>query len=373
MTKDITLDYVSVQFGDYVAVDGAHLTIQGGEFFSFLGPSGCGKTTLLRCISGFQEPTAGQIRIGGKDMRGIGPNKRPTALIFQNLALFPLMSVADNIAFPLEVRGVDRKTRRRRADELLELIALSGQGDKRISELSGGQKQRVAIARALAVEPDILLLDEPLSALDLKLRQHMRRELRAIQKQVGLTFIYITHDQGEALTMSDRVAVMSRGRIEQVGDARAVYDRPRTAFVASFVGENNALTGRVLGRENGLSTLDLGLPAPMRVATASGPGAKLARGAECMAFVRPEALRPCAPNAPNAFPATVIREEFEGAQRHLVLETPGPAAGPAAPRELRMTLVNDDRDAAFGPGAAISVGFAPDMACALPPGELASA
>lgn len=361
MTKDVTLDNVSVEFGDFTAVDRANLNIAGGEFFSFLGPSGCGKTTLLRCISGFQSPSRGKVLIGGQDMRGIGPNKRPTALIFQNLALFPLMTVADNIAFPLEVRGVDRKTRRRKADELLELIALTGQGDKKISELSGGQKQRVAIARALAVEPDILLLDEPLSALDLKLRQHMRRELRAIQKQVGLTFIYITHDQGEALTMSDRVAVMSHGRIEQVGDARDVYDRPRTSFVASFVGENNALPAKVLGRDGALLTVDAGLGAPMRVSAPEG--VDLAAGADCYVFVRPEALHPSGVDAPNAFAAQPVREEFEGNLRHIVL-----TAGGAS---IRMTLVNDHRaDWAHAGGA---VAFSPDMAIALPQGELASA
>ncbi|MEP5068510.1 ATP-binding cassette domain-containing protein, partial [Roseibium sp.] len=217
-TKDIVLDHVSIRFGSYTAVDNAHLTINGGEFFSFLGPSGCGKTTMLRCVSGFSEPTEGRVLIGGKDMRGVGPNKRPTALIFQNLALFPLMSVAENIAFPLEVRGVGKKDRRKKADELLDMIALPGVGEKKVHELSGGQRQRVAIARALAVEPDILLLDEPLSALDLKLRHHMRTELRTIQQRVGLTFIYITHDQGEALTMSDRIAVMNAGVIEQIGD-----------------------------------------------------------------------------------------------------------------------------------------------------------
>lgn len=360
MTKDVTLDNVSVEFGTFTAVDGADLLIEGGEFFSFLGPSGCGKTTLLRCISGFQEPTRGQVRIGGQDMRGIGPNKRPTALIFQNLALFPLMSVADNIAFPLEVRGIDRKARRRKADELLELIALTGQGDKKISELSGGQKQRVAIARALAVEPDILLLDEPLSALDLKLRQHMRRELRAIQKQVGLTFIYITHDQGEALTMSDRVAVMSHGRIEQVGDSRAVYDRPTTSFVASFVGENNALPAKVLAADGDTLLVDAGLGAPTRV---SAPEGGMAVGAECLVFVRPEALHPADADAVNAFSATPAREEFEGNLRHIVLR--------AGAQEIRMTLVNDHRADWSAAGGAVA--FSPDMAIALPKGELASA
>src|SRR5690606_19776116 len=177
MSADVELDHVTIRFGDFTAVNDAHLRIQEGEFFSFLGPSGCGKTTILRTVSGFLEPTEGHVRIGGRDMAGIGPNKRPTALIFQNLALFPLMSVAENIAFGLEVQGMSRAERRKRADELLSLIALPGQGNKMVSALSGGQKQRVAIARALAVEPDVLLLDEPLSALDLKLRQHMRTEL----------------------------------------------------------------------------------------------------------------------------------------------------------------------------------------------------
>ena len=207
----VELDNLCIRFGDFTAVKNASVKIEEGEFFSFLGPSGCGKTTILRTVSGFQEPSEGVVRIGGKDVAGTGPNKRPTALIFQNLALFPLMKVWENIAFSLEVKGVPKAERRKRADELLELIALPDQGDKLVDELSGGQRQRVAVARALAAEPQVLLLDEPLSALDLKLRQHMRTELRAIQQRVGLTFIYITHDQGEALTMSDHVAVMREG------------------------------------------------------------------------------------------------------------------------------------------------------------------
>jgi spermidine/putrescine transport system ATP-binding protein len=245
MSAGVDLENVTVRFGNFTAVKDASLAIKGGEFFSFLGPSGCGKTTILRTVSGFLDLSQGRVKIGGQDMVGIGPNKRPTALIFQNLALFPLMTVADNIAYGLRVRGVSKSDRMKRADELLDLIALKGQGQKLVSELSGGQRQRVAIARALAVEPQVLLLDEPLSALDLKLRQHMRNELRAIQQRVGITFIYITHDQGEALTMSDRIAVMSDGVIEQVGDGKAVYDAPETPFVASFVGENNPFVGRV--------------------------------------------------------------------------------------------------------------------------------
>ena len=236
MSADVTLENITVKFDEFTAVKDVDITIKGGEFFSFLGPSGCGKTTLLRAISGFQEPSEGRVYIGGNDMAGIGPNKRPTALIFQNLALFPLMTVWENIAFSLEVKGVSKKERRRRADQLLELVALPGQGNKMVNELSGGQRQRVAVARALAAEPEVLLLDEPLSALDLRLRQHMRTELREIQKRAGITFIYITHDQGEALTMSDRVAVMREGLIEQVGEGTKVYDNPAPAFVASFVG-----------------------------------------------------------------------------------------------------------------------------------------
>ena len=246
MSADVRLEDVWIRFGDFVAAREVNLHIQGGEFFTILGPSGCGKTTLLRAVSGFLTPSEGRVLIGGEDMAGIGPNHRPTALIFQNLALFPLMTIWENIAFSLEVNGVGKQERRKRADELLELIALPGQGDKMVNELSGGQKQRVAIARALAAQPKVLLLDEPLSALDLKLRQHMRTELRSIQQQVGITFIYITHDQGEALTMSDNVAVMREGIIEQVTDSTSIYDHPDTAFVASFVGENNRFEGKVI-------------------------------------------------------------------------------------------------------------------------------
>ena len=234
MSSGVELDHITVKFGNFTAVKDATLNIKGGEFFSFLGPSGCGKTTILRTVSGFLDPSSGVVRIGGEDMAGIGPNKRPTALIFQNLALFPLMTVSENITYGLRVRGMDKAARMKRADELLDLIALPDQGKKLVSELSGGQKQRVAIARALAVEPKVLLLDEPLSALDLKLRQHMRNELREIQKRVGITFIYITHDQGEALTMSDRVAVMSDGEILQIADGKTIYDSPATAFRCVF-------------------------------------------------------------------------------------------------------------------------------------------
>jgi spermidine/putrescine transport system ATP-binding protein len=359
MSADVELDRVTIRFGDFTAVKSATLKIENGEFFSFLGPSGCGKTTILRTISGFLDPSEGLVRIGGQDMRGIGPNKRPTALIFQNLALFPLMSVAQNIAYGLRVRGASRAEQRRRAEELLALIALPGQGSKKVSELSGGQKQRVAIARALAVEPEVLLLDEPLSALDLKLRQHMRNELRAIQKRVGITFIYITHDQGEALTMSDRIAVMNEGVIEQVGDGKTVYDAPATAFVASFVGENNPFHGRVTAAEKDFVLVETAM-GPMRGGNPRG----LKAGDAAILFVRPESFRLGVGAADGTIESTVQNVAFEGNLSHIFLKGPtrkeivltaGRGAGPLPE-----------------PGATAAISFAPEAALALPQGKLAS-
>jgi spermidine/putrescine transport system ATP-binding protein len=316
MTAAIELERVRVSFGDFTAVHDTDLVIRSGEFFSFLGPSGCGKTTLLRAISGFNEPTSGRIRIGGVDMTGIGPNKRPTALIFQNLALFPTMSVAENVAYGLHVRGVSKTVREEKAIRLLGQVALRQYAHKKISELSGGQRQRVAIARALAVEPKVLLLDEPLSALDLKLRQHMRRELREIQQRVGITFIYITHDQGEALTMSDRIAVMNAGRIEQVGDGRTIYSRPKTPFVASFVGETNGVPGRIVSIEGGLATLDTPL-GTLKGRVDPGLGADSA----AMLYVRPEQLRLAPRPGDCTFKAIVGESAFEGSLMHVELKT----------------------------------------------------
>ncbi len=308
MTAGVDLDSVCADFGTFRAVDRVNVNIRPGEFFSFLGPSGCGKTTILRMISGFTNPSEGAIRIGGKDMKDTRPNQRPTALIFQNLALFPLMPVWENIAFGLEVRGVDKKTRRARAEELLRLVDLHDSADKAISQLSGGQKQRVAIARALAVEPDVMLLDEPLSALDLKLRQHMRAELRAIQKRTQVTFIYITHDQGEALAMSDRVGVMSQGKLQQVATPREIYNEPANGFVASFVGENNIFAGEIVGTSGALA----------RFRTASGTfearvGPGVGQGVKSRLYLRPEHSRlVAAPEAGNSIPVEVTDVAFEG-------------------------------------------------------------
>jgi len=361
--SSVELDQVTIRFGDFVAVDNCNLTIESGEFFSFLGPSGCGKTTILRAVSGFNEPTEGRVSIGGKDMRGIGPNNRPTALIFQNLALFPLMSVADNIAFGLEVAGVPYVERRRRAEELLNLIALPGQGDKMCSELSGGQRQRVAIARALAVEPQVLLLDEPLSALDLKLRQHMRTELRSIQQRVGITFIYITHDQGEALTMSDRIAVMSAGIVQQVGNGSEIYNNPATSFVASFVGENNAIKGTVSKADGEYAVIDTTF-GPLRGINNRG----LREGDDAYLFIRPEVLRPAGENdtdSTTTFETEALKEEFEGSFLHVFLKSENPD------KPYKMAIVNDSNVTRHASGTTVKIAFDPKRAVALPNGELA--
>lgn len=284
--QDIKLNNVSMTYPNgFTAVHPTDLSIKAGEFFSILGPSGCGKTTILRMISGFLDPSSGDISIGGTSMIGSGPNQRPTALIFQNLALFPLMSIWENVAFGLEARGVAKSERRARADELLDLVALRGQADKRPGELSGGQRQRVAVARALAVEPAVLLLDEPLSALDLKLRQHMRAELKEIQRKTSVTFVYITHDQGEALAMSDRIAVMNEGRIEQVATAEQIYNAPQTPFAATFVGEQNVFTGKVTAKDQGAVSVDT----PHGVMHGIGRS-ELRIGDQAMLMIRPERI-----------------------------------------------------------------------------------
>lgn len=367
MSADVQLQDVWIRFGDFVAARDVNIHIQDGEFFSFLGPSGCGKTTLLRAVSGFLSPSQGEVLIGGNNMSGIGPNKRPTALIFQNLALFPLMTVWENIAFALEVKGLGKAARRKRADELLELIALPGQGDKMVNELSGGQKQRVAIARALAAEPDVLLLDEPLSALDLKLRQHMRTELRAIQERVGITFIYITHDQGEALTMSDNVAVMSQGVIEQVAGGNQIYDSPETAFVASFVGENNFFAGTVSELKNGLAVVET----PSGVLTARAVPRngedQLSVGDNAYVFIRPESLRfSQQQELDNIVSGIVERQEFEGNFWQVYLRVDG------SERVVTLSMVNDGHSVGYEVGSRVHVGCSAELAVALPQGPMAA-
>ena len=237
----LKLEAIRKNYGHVVVVDGIDLVVDQGEFFTLVGPSGSGKTTLLRLIAGFERPDSGRIELAGRDVTSIPPYQRETNTVFQDYALFPHMSVADNIGYGLRIKGVARQTRDMRVQRALDMVRLSGLGGRRPNQLSGGQRQRVALARAVVNEPEVLLLDEPLGALDLKLRQEMQIELKQIQKEVGITFVYVTHDQEEALTMSDRVAVMSSGRIQQIGTPVEVYERPATEFVADFIGISNIL------------------------------------------------------------------------------------------------------------------------------------
>jgi putative spermidine/putrescine transport system ATP-binding protein len=266
MAVAVALEGVSCQFGSGAqavrAVDGVDLVIEGGEFFTLLGPSGSGKTTCLRMIGGFTLPTAGRIRIGGQDVTLEPPYARPVNTVFQDYALFPHMSIRDNVAYGLMVQGVDKTARHRRAEEMLALVRLPGVGERRPGQLSGGQRQRVALARALINRPQVLLLDEPLGALDLKLREQMQTELKALQRQLGITFLFITHDQHEALSMSDRIGVFNNGRLEQVGAPAAIYNRPATRFVAEFVGAANVLDGQ---RAQALTGLPSAMLRPERI------------------------------------------------------------------------------------------------------------
>ena len=247
----VRFDHVSRHFGDVKAVDDANLEIRDGEFFSMLGPSGSGKTTCLRMIAGFDRPTSGNIFLYGQDVSDLPPYERNVNTVFQDYALFPHMTVEDNIAYGLMIKGVPKKERFKQVDEMLDLVRLPGFGHRKPSQLSGGQRQRVALARALINHPKVLLLDEPLGALDLKLRQQMQVELKSIQKRVGITFIFVTHDQEEALTMSDRIAVFNEGKIEQVGTPADIYERPASSFVAGFVGTSNLISGDVAKRITG--------------------------------------------------------------------------------------------------------------------------
>jgi spermidine/putrescine transport system ATP-binding protein len=283
---DLQADQVGKTYGGQVAVDKLSFTVERGSFFSILGPSGCGKTTLLRMIAGFLAPDTGQLHIGGRSMHGVPPNQRPVNMVFQHLALFPMMSVGENVAYGLARRGLPRGDIASKVGAMLERVGLAGSQKKRVDQLSGGQKQRVAIARSLVLEPTLLLLDEPLGALDLKLREHMKVELKQLQASFGTTFVYITHDQSEALMLSDRVAVMNSGRFEQVGTPQQLYYQPSTPFVAGFVGANNRITGCVDSTDGELVTLTTaeGLQlSARRVGTVD-------TDMVVQAFVRPEAI-----------------------------------------------------------------------------------
>jgi spermidine/putrescine transport system ATP-binding protein len=280
-TPSVELDDVTKRFGEVVAVDDISLALTAGEFFTLLGPSGCGKTTTLRMVAGFEEPSDGQIRIDGSDVADLPPHRRPTNTVFQSYALFPHLSVEDNVAFGLRRQSVDRSEIAKRVAAELVRVGLRDESNRRPAQLSGGQQQRVALARALVNLPKVLLLDEPLGALDLKLRKGLQLELKRIQREVGITFVYVTHDQEEALTMSDRIAVMNHGKVEQVGVPEDVYERPTTTFVAGFIGVSNLMPATVTGA--GEVQLEQG---PLIRAATDG----LSTGDHCYAVVRPEKL-----------------------------------------------------------------------------------
>jgi spermidine/putrescine ABC transporter ATP-binding subunit len=312
---DVELRSVTKRFGDFTAVDDVTLRVRHGEFLSLLGPSGCGKTTTLKLISGSEQPDEGEVLIGGQDAVGIPPYRRDVNTVFQQYALFPHMSILDNVAYGLKQRKLSKAERYPPSREALELVQLSGRDLHRPAQLSGGQQQRVALARALVLNPRVLLLDEPLGALDLKLRKEMQIELKRIQQQVGITFVYVTHDQGEALSMSDRIAVMSNGRIEQLGEPREIYDRPTTAFVADFIGDMNFLEAVVVESADGSFAADAGGSIVIRGRGTPRRGERLRLG------IRPERLLAhpgSTREGANTARAEVIAKMYLGDQLQLV-------------------------------------------------------
>ena len=286
-TVAVELSAVTKRFGEFVAVDDLTLDIYEGEFFSLLGPSGCGKTTTLRMIAGFEEPTEGSISVGGDPMRGVPPYRRPVNTVFQSYAIFPHLNVFDNVAFGLRRSGVKGGELQKRVTDACEMVQLSGFERRKPSMLSGGQQQRVALARALVNRPEVLLLDEPLGALDLKLRKEMQLYLKDLQHEVGITFIYVTHDQEEALTMSDRIAVMNEGRVQQVADPPTLYELPRNRFVSDFIGQTNVFSGTV----ESVSGKRITLSTPSGKVQATAREVEVEVGSEAQAAVRPEKVR----------------------------------------------------------------------------------
>jgi spermidine/putrescine transport system ATP-binding protein len=311
-TADVRLDRVTKRFDDVTAVDDLSLEIERGSFFALLGPSGCGKTTTLRMIGGFEEPTAGTIYLGDEPVSGKPPYKRDVNTVFQSYALFPHLTIFENVAFGLRRRGVRGGDMRGRVESILELVGLAGLGKRKPRQLSGGQQQRVALARALVNKPRVLLLDEPLGALDLKLRKQMQLELKAIQNDVGITFVHVTHDQEEAMTMADRIAIMNAGRIEQLGPPSDLYERPTTAFVAGFLGISNLLSGTVTGP--GAVKLDDGTEVQVPPEALNGRSGKIAVG------VRPEKIR-LGHGEANRLTGRMVETAYVGVATQYVLQT----------------------------------------------------
>jgi len=360
-TADLVLDGVSKRFADHVAVDALSFSVDRGSFFSILGPSGCGKTTLLRMIAGFIAPDSGEIAIGGKSMHEVAPNRRPVNMVFQQLALFPMMSVGENVAFGLRQRGMPRAERMRRSHAMLERVGLHGAANKRVDELSGGQRQRVAIARSLVLDPALLLLDEPLGALDLKLREHMKIELKQLQAAFRTTFVYITHDQSEALVLSDHVGVMNHGRFEQLGTPQDLYYRPQTPFVAAFVGANNRIAGRATNRDGAVVEIatDDGW-----VIRARSHGA-IVVGDAVEAFVRPEvaSLGRLPAELPGGQPQHAGRVQsvlFDGANSAVLLQEKRTRS------EFRIALPQTGQFSDLKPDEPVLFSFDPERAVCYP-------
>ncbi len=348
---DVSLRAVTKRFDDVVAVDDLTLDIERGSFFALLGPSGCGKTTTLRMVGGFEDPTAGTILLGERDVTGLPPYKRDVNTVFQSYALFPHLSIFENVAFGLRRRRVAKAEVRRRVEEALELVALTGFGKRKPRQLSGGQQQRVALARALVNRPRVLLLDEPLGALDMKLRKQMQLELKRIQDDVAITFVHVTHDQEEAMTMADRIAVMHEGRIEQLGAPDELYERPRTAFVAGFLGVSNLLAGT----SDGDGTVGLDGAGSVRVPGAEGRRGRVAVG------IRPEKIR-LDGGEENEVAGVVRERSYVGVSTEYVVETP---AG-----DVTVYVQNaDPRTGRAEPGDRVALAWNPDATFVVDPEE----
>ncbi|HEY0296679.1 MAG TPA: ABC transporter ATP-binding protein [Bordetella sp.] len=349
----LTIDHVEKRYAGFHAVKGVSMVVERGEFLTLLGPSGCGKTTLLRMIAGLEQPSSGEILIGGAPVTRMPPYKRNLGMVFQNLALFPHLTVGENVAFGLKVRHTDTAAIAPAVTSALGLVGLDHLADRAVHQLSGGQRQRVALARALAVRPEVLLLDEPLSALDMKLRRQLQVELKQLQRQVGTTFIFVTHDQEEALSMSDRIAVMNDGRVEQLASAQEVYTRPATLFAARFVGDNNVLTARAgdVGTDPGkLYFPALGMARPV-------PGlASLAPGQEVHVAVRPEHIRV---QTAETGTAVVENQVYSGSSVRLALRT--------ATDTILATIAADATTvASYAVGTRVHIDW-PDTACTVIP------
>ncbi len=353
----IRLSRLEKSYGDAPAVRGIDLEIAAGEFFSLLGPSGCGKTTTLRMIAGFERPDAGEILLDGVDLVPVAPNKRPVNTVFQTYALFPFLSVRENVMFGLQYQKVSKSEARKRADEALALVRMDAFAARRPAQLSGGQQQRVALARALVLNPSVLLLDEPLGALDAKLRKELQIELKSLQQRIGITFVYVTHDQEEALTMSDRLAVMADGLVEQVGAPETVYSEPASAYVAGFLGSANVIDVEVLANDGAVATCKLG-PHELRVLGTPPPG-------PAKVVVRPErvqlaAVGQSAPSGCSEFTGIVDQAVFLGPTTHVIVRL--------ADGQTLLVAVPNSTGAAerHKPGDAVCAYVAPDASRVLP-------